>query len=172
MKATSTPICWLIALATLTLTLITACSGTTLSISPELEATAQHLYDNPMPTPAFVIRTSQHDVLDSDLSECVDINQKPLWEAGFDANVATQELMDSAKFYIDEREIPRDELRTSITLLNYPVFDAETNIIGSYGPNMSFCADLTKFSNGLHLARIWFTTPSKTEHTYSWAFKK
>jgi hypothetical protein len=133
--------------------------------SASYRATAESILENPPPSPDFVMPIP----LERAGSECVEIRQSKIWEAGDTEFSLQRHLAQHTRLFVDGLEISQP--RIMFHLVPDVVLDDDSAIIVRLGGPMIVCLDVNVFSTGAHLAEIRFESTSGIQYSYQWAFE-
>jgi hypothetical protein len=104
-------------------------------------------------------------------SECVEVRQSKIWEAGDTELSLQRQLAQHTRVFVDglDIEIPPSDIM--FHLVPDVVLDDDSAIIVRLGGPMIVCLDVNVFSTGAHLAEIRFESTSGIQYSYQWAFE-
>jgi hypothetical protein len=135
--------------------------------SASYRATAESILENPAPSPDFVMPIP----LERAGSECVEVRQSKIWEAGDTELSLQRHLARHTRVFVDGQDIEIPPPGIIFHLVPDVVLDDDSNIIARLGGPMIVCLDVNVFSTGAHLAEIRFESTSGIKYSYQWAFE-
>jgi hypothetical protein len=125
---------------------------------------AEELWENPLPLPSVM------EVYENEGGGiCVAGNAHELWELS-DRDIV-RSVRDTTGVTIDGRIIPRYKLFFAEGGGLYAQFNAQGDIVDSYGGDISICFETSQLTPGLHVATIRFESNAVTPYSHEWAFK-
>lgn len=99
-------------------------------------------------------------------SVCVRVSQRPLWESSEPLKTFTEEILESARLFLDGKEIDRQLL--AIFTFNWQKPIIRGDVVGVYGGDIEFCTSLKHIPTGIHRMNMQFSTLPEKEYSFTW----
>lgn len=153
-------------------TLCISCSSPSSNDKKLFEETAVAIWNSPPRWPDYIksihFGLGGRSILPKAL--CIWIDQKPLWDGGFVAEVLTTHIYNSLRIVIDDHAVTKKDIFVADSFAVEYVYDEIGNPIGSYSTLIEVCFNIENVSKGIHLANLSFSNLSETEYAYAWSF--
>lgn len=118
-------------------------------------------------SPEFVSRVFISEISGRDL--CIELDLETVWRTGDYIPETSDSVFETMKVSLNGLQL--EDFWIEIRDIPYEVYDAQNELIGSYGGPLAVCLDVSGLSLGSHIAAIEFLNTADEVYNYSIRFE-